>query len=89
MSDKIIERNEYYRRRKYKDRYGITYEDFIKMCDEQEAKCLICFREVKLHLDHCHDTGKIRGALCHQCNNGLGCFRDDPELLKKALEYLK
>lgn len=41
-----------------------------------------------LALDHEHTTGQFRGWLCIKCNMGLGCFRDDPELLVKAKAYL-
>ena len=41
-----------------------------------------------LAIDHCHSTGKIRGLLCDRCNHGLGHFKDDINLLIKAIEYL-
>ena len=41
-----------------------------------------------LAVDHDHDTEKVRALLCSFCNNGLGCFKDDPELLKGAIKYL-
>jgi len=41
-----------------------------------------------LHVDHDHITGALRGLLCSACNTGLGFFRDHPELLKRAIEYL-
>jgi hypothetical protein len=43
----------------------------------------------KLNIDHCHTTGAIRGLLCHGCNVGLGYFKDSPERLIKAAEYLQ
>ncbi len=40
-------------------------------------------------IDHCHSSDKVRGAICRNCNTGLGMFSDSIELIKKALEYLK
>jgi hypothetical protein len=55
------------------------------------AKCNICGMVVSgksLHLDHNHEHGYIRGWLCHQCNAGLGMFRDSPFIMGKAIEYI-
>lgn len=41
-----------------------------------------------LNLDHDHTSGRFRGWLCVRCNLGLGCFRDSPELLHRAINYL-
>lgn len=71
---------------------GITHED-------QGNRCRICSVEHKdymcgtskisrLHIDHCHTTGKIRGLPCLNCNSALGSFRDSRELLLKAIKYL-
>ena len=82
------------RNTKLKQTYGITYDDYLEMFNEQDGKCLICSRHQKdlklaLAVDHCHDTGMIRGLLCGNCNSGIGNLRDDISLLKKAIEYLE
>lgn len=82
----------------FKRRYGITLEQYEKMVTDQENKCLICKKEPDnygpkqnhvLSVDHCHKTGKIRGLLCHRCNTALGAFHESPEIIIKALEYIK
>lgn len=52
-------------------------------------RCLICGSDKRLVLDHDHKTGQVRGRLCGTCNSGLGMFRDSPELLVSAIEYLE
>ena len=39
-------------------------------------------------IDHCHDTGEVRGAICRHCNTGLGMFGDSAELMEIAIKYL-
>ena len=71
--------------------YGITLEEKREMIAEQKGLCAICARELvkKLtHVDHCHKTGVIRGILCNNCNTGIGMLKDDPKLLRAAIEYL-
>lgn len=70
-------------------RYGITQEQYENMVAQQQKKCLICGEEKTLVIDHCHSSNKVRGLLCHSCNKGLGCFYDNPDLLKKAIQYVK
>jgi hypothetical protein len=64
-------RDQYYRRT-----FGISADDFDALLAEQGGGCAICGqlpdRAASLHLDHCHDTGAIRGILCLSCNQGLG-----------------
>jgi hypothetical protein len=78
-----------------KRKYGISLPTYFKMFEDQEGKCKIC--KVKLNsgiynengmIDHCHATGKVRGILCHLCNIGLGAFKDNIEVLEKAIQYL-
>jgi len=68
--------------------YGITPEDYNNILKSQDGKCKICKSSNKLHLDHCHSTGKVRGILCQSCNHGLGNFKDNLDLMKKGIEYL-
>lgn len=61
------------RRQKLRIKYGITPEQYDKMLDAQAGKCLLCQRsDLPLAVDHCHDTGRIRGLLCLPCNGSLG-----------------
>ena len=74
--------------------YGISPEWYEIKIVEQKNKCAICGSEDPhspwkiFAIDHCHATGKVRGLLCHKCNTGLGQFRDNPQLLTKAADYL-
>ena len=87
---------EYGRRSTLKKRYGITAEEYDQMLKDQNEVCLICGLKAgggrgpksRLAVDHSHETGRVRGLLCNNCNNGLGRFKDDPALLSKAIEYL-
>ena len=80
------------RRHKLKRLFGITVDQYNEMLAEQDGVCAICRRASpdgrRLHVDHCHKTKTVRGLLCHDCNRGLGMFRDDPENFSRAAEYL-
>ena len=81
-------------------KYGITLEDYDRMYESQNGVCAICLKPEttkdrwrrggikRLAVDHDHETGAVRGLLCDRCNKALGCFRDDPELVRAALDYL-
>lgn len=74
--------------------YNITLEQYDLMLEKQNYSCLICNSHVdtqkkELSVDHCHKTGTIRGLLCKSCNTGLGNFKDDVNIMKKAIEYLE
>lgn len=59
---------------------------------EQHGKCAVCQRQfedvMSAHLDHCHKTDTVRGLLCMNCNVGLGFFKDNVDLLVRAIAYL-
>lgn len=72
---------------------NITREELVKFINNHDKKCEICFRtkenNIRLGIDHCHKTGKIRGILCNNCNTALGKYQDDINLLKNAIKYLE
>jgi hypothetical protein len=41
------------------------------------------------HIDHDHETGRVRGLLCSRCNTALGYMDDDPTKLRDAADYLE
>jgi hypothetical protein len=74
--------------------YGITQEQYIAIFEAQGRRCKICRTDSptskrKWQIDHCHDTGQIRGILCHNCNVGLGHFRDNPKFMKAAAAHVE
>jgi hypothetical protein len=82
-------------------KYGITRDEWEQMFAQQGGACAICGVPLqpgprvrtdpvmdKVCVDHCHDTGMVRGLLCDPCNKGLGSFRDNPDLLANAIKYL-
>lgn len=72
--------------------YGITLEQYEEILRDQGGGCAICGAvpdQRSLDVDHCHETGAVRGLLCGSCNNGIGRFQDDPDLLEQAAEYLR
>lgn len=71
--------------------YGVSRQEYEKMFFEQDGKCAICKKPSlrKLHVDHCHATGKARALLCFTCNSGIGMFGDDENLILRAAEYIR
>ena len=61
-----------------------------RLVTEQKSYCLLCARlSERLELDHDHLRGNARAAICSYCNRGLGFFKDDPVLLRRAAAYLE
>jgi len=75
---------------KLKHVYGISLQEYDRLHAKQKGRCAICKDKprYRLHLDHDHRRKFARRLLCGLCNRGLGCFRDDPRLLRRAAAYL-
>lgn len=81
------------RHAKWKANYGLDKVQAATLIVNQGGMCAICRCEFmtydNLHVDHCHDTGHVRGMLCKNCNPGLGQFKDDISRLEAAIAYLQ
>ena len=84
------------RKNKYLQRtYGITHDYYLQMLDEQDGCCDACGMSAtdELHgvldVDHCHESGKVRGLLCRQCNLALGNSREDTKVLRGLIKYIQ
>ncbi|EIM6622183.1 endonuclease VII domain-containing protein [Salmonella enterica] len=78
-------------------KYGITLERYNELSEAQNHVCAICGNAetrvihgtlTSLCVDHCHQSGKVRGLLCANCNRAIGLIKDNTELLKNAVRYL-
>jgi len=76
-----------------KSKFGITLDEYKSKEKSQNGLCAICGEPeplgIRLSVDHDHETNQVRDLLCSRCNPGLGNFKDDPELLLKAYQYLQ
>lgn len=76
-----------------KKQYNFPPDLFNERFNEQGQVCAICKSpnaggRGAFHADHDHDSSQPRGVLCHNCNVALGNFKDNPEILQSAIEYL-
>ena len=80
--------------------YDITVEEYEALLKKQGGVCAICGEDepnehgrtrtkLRLAVDHCHDTSRVRGLLCQKCNRAIGLLGDSVELLRKAIDYLE
>lgn len=71
-------------------RHGLTLLQYETLLAIQNNACAICRRTFKKTpcIDHCHQTGKVRGILCYSCNIGVGVFLDDASIMERAAAYL-
>ena len=90
-----LKRKDVYKEKHLQKAYGISLNDFIKMLEDQGYRCGICATHLaeanpkNVHIDHCHDSGVIRGVLCNSCNMGIGMLKDNVTVLKQAIVYLE
>lgn len=86
-------RRETVRVRKLLTQYGLTVGQYEELAQRQGGVCAICKKPdaqgTQLAVDHCHDTGAVRGLLCLRCNSGIGLFYDDLALVRSAMRYLE
>lgn len=92
------EENLHRSRKKNLEKYGLTIMGYDILSEKQGHVCAICGNAEtamrgdtlkRLAVDHCHQSGHVRGLLCADCNRGLGMFKDNISALRKAAEYLE
>jgi hypothetical protein len=75
--------------------YSVTLQNYNEILEIQEGVCAICgelrttSRINRLVVDHDHESGELRGLLCHRCNCGLGYFGDNLANMRRAVAYLE
>lgn len=80
-------------------KYGLTLEGYDLLYEQQSGVCALCGQPEtardgrsgqvrRLAVDHCHETGRIRGLLCYRCNHLIGCLGDNPASIEHVLEYM-
>ncbi|MFF4581359.1 endonuclease VII domain-containing protein [Streptomyces sp. NPDC001389] len=69
--------------------HGITEAQRDEMITAQGGVCVICRMAPAEHVDHDHQTGKVRGVLCFSCNAALGQFKDRPDVIRRAAAYVE
>ncbi|MFF1736430.1 endonuclease VII domain-containing protein [Streptomyces sp. NPDC058247] len=72
-----------------KTQYGMTEAERDEMIASQMGICVICLKHPAVHVDHCHETGRVRGVLCFNCNSAIGKLGDDPGATRRATAYLE
>lgn len=76
-----------------KKEYGISLDDYRSLLKKQKYRCAVCMvlhtKKKPLHVDHCHETGIVRGLLCFKCNTALGKLGDDIVLVMCLFLYLE
>ncbi len=72
--------------------YNITMDSWNALYEQQDGCCAICQTPLdcgkNTHVDHCHESGTVRGLLCSNCNSGIGLLSDSPDMVLRAYHYL-
>jgi hypothetical protein len=79
------------RNKRYQKLFGITEEEYFQLLAFQNGVCAICNntpKDTRLHVDHSHTTGEVRGLLCYKCNYSIGLLDDSPEKATRLAAYL-
>lgn len=97
-AERKIRDSNYEIKKRLKEQYDLTLEQYDTMFEAQKGVCAICRSPEtakgnhgnirRLSVDHNHKTGVVRGLLCSKCNAGIGYFDDDPAILAEAIRYL-
>lgn len=72
--------------------YGITLDDVLDLIERQGGGCGLCgepFENNRYHIDHCHETGAVRGALHPTCNTMIAHAKEDTNLLRHGIRYIE
>ncbi|MFG3048454.1 endonuclease VII domain-containing protein [Streptomyces sp. NPDC048202] len=72
-----------------KRNYGLSESERDALIASQGGVCCICLSAPPAHVDHCHETGRVRGVLCFSCNAALGQLRDRPDAIRRAAAYVE
>ncbi len=70
----------------YRKTYGLEPEQYKAMLSQG---CEVCGDILgRIVIDHCHDTGRVRGALCSNCNTALGLLGENPLRINNLANYI-
>lgn len=75
------------RRKRLRQNYGLTPDEADAILASNDGRCLICNDAAAVAIDHCHQTGRVRGGLCLSCNTFLGRVEANPTIITRMVEY--
>lgn len=75
-----------------RSKFGMSKSEYNELLTAQGGVCAICKKKAwnskRPCVDHDHDTGKVRGLLCHRCNLAIGQIDDNPQIARLMADYL-